>query len=366
MVGRYIELPELEKYTTGGSQRYVQTILCSPTANTLLMGTIAYGSFTAYGASATFQSARIFHGADLRGLFNPADFDKIQQVNGPGYGLYAAVDANDTFREGDTVENTPYVVQNWTKNKTFMDVEDPFATWNGHVEQYVGSGLHGAWTRLINQNASSSYKNYGGSLLGPDLMHLKGVWGGGISWDEVPTFGHFQDGGEPYLLYVQHWNSTQKRLGLFLAGYGAIVYNQGANGPSSFFEFGGDGHRNGIKVGAIEAAQILGAGASPTVTAGVAAGASAVVRVTGTNLAGVITVTTGKGAAASGPLAVLAFRGTLSAAPQGCSLMPREANAAAAVTTIYTTAPSTSAWTVNVGRMPLTDATTYSWSYSCL
>jgi hypothetical protein len=367
MVGRYIELQNFTKLTIAGSQRYVQTILCSPTAHTLLMGTIGYGGFKVMGSDAAAQPATIYHGADLRGIFNPADANKTQEVNGPGYGTYAVVDANDTFKVGDIVENTPYPVQNWTKNKTFMDVEDPFATWNGHIERYVGAGLNGAWMAPENMSSPALYKDHGGNKFPPELMHVVGMWGGGISWDDLPAGSALQHSSQPFLLFVQHWNSTtQTRLGLFSAGYGNIIYHQGSDTGSSFFQFGDTARPNGIRAGDVVATQLVGAGDAPSIAVGEAAGRNSKVAVTGTNLAGVITLTTGTGARAAGMVAAVRFRGALSVAPQGCSLMPRNAEAAGATATIYTTAPDTEAWSVNAGKVALADGTTYAWSYVCL
>jgi hypothetical protein len=383
MVGRYIELTNFTSLTIAGYQKFVQTILCSPAPRTLLMGTIGEGSFRVYGNNPSPQPATIYHGADVRGIFNPSDWNKTQQVNGPGYGSYASVDANDTFDVGDSVENTPYAVQNWTKNKTFMDVEDPFATWHGYVERYSGPGLNGAWTALLNINRSDLYEDRGGSLRAPDLMRISGVWGGGFTWDMLPARGNVQSSAQPYLLYVMGWNSTtQKTLGVFSAGYGSILFHQGTSGSSSFFDFGSSGNRNGIKAGnssfdsvvtgtlqvtsRLAAGQVVGAGGTPTVSAGAAAGRASVAQVTGTNLAGVLTLTTGSGAAAAGTLAAVHFSGKMDVAPQGCALMAREPNAASAATTIYTAAPDTRAWSVNVGKTALADSTTYVWSYLCM
>jgi len=372
MVGRYIELTNFTKLTIAAYQKFVQTILCSPAPRTLLMGTIGTGSFRVYGKDPSPQPAKIYHGADLRGIFDPDDSNKTQQVNGPGYGTYAVVDANDTFNVGDTVENTPYAVQNWTKNKTFMDVEDPFATWHGYLEQYVGPGLNGAWMALINRNKKEMYEDRGGSWRAPDLMRISGVWGGGFTWDMLPSKSSIQSSAQPYLLYVIGWNSTtQKTLGLFHAGYGSILFNQGTSGSDSYFDFGSSGSRNGINAGkssfdAVVAGQFVGGGATPSVATGAAAGRGSSVEVAGNNLAGVITLTTGTGAAASGMVAAVRFHGTLGVAPQGCSLMAREPNAASAATTVYTTAPDTKAWAVNVGKSALTDATTYVWSFLCM
>jgi hypothetical protein len=46
-------------------------------------------------------------------------------------------------------------------------------------------------------------------------------------------------------------------------------------------------------------------------------------------------------------------------------LMPRNAAAAAVSSTVFTTAPGGSGWTVNVGATALAASTNYAWSYQC-
>ena len=115
----------------------------------------------------------------------------------------------------------------------------------------------------------------------------------------------------------------------------------------------------------LQAQQVTGSGAAPGITAGSAAGSGATATVSGTSLSGVLSVTTGAGPSASGTLATTSWTLPSTTAPQGCSLMPRNAAAAAVSGTIFTSAPSTSGWTVNVGTIALTASTNYTWSYQC-
>ena len=118
--------------------------------------------------------------------------------------------------------------------------------------------------------------------------------------------------------------------------------------------------------GAITTPQLIAAGSTPSMAPGAAAGASpACTTIAGANMAGVITCTTGTAPTPSSTLATIIFHGKLTAAPQGCTLMPRNAATALVVTDEYTTAPTATAWTIAVGATPLAPSTTYSWSYQC-
>ncbi|WP_263419654.1 hypothetical protein [Terriglobus albidus] len=106
-------------------------------------------------------------------------------------------------------------------------------------------------------------------------------------------------------------------------------------------------------------------GAVPTMVAGAAAGTSpACTTITGGNTAGVITCTTGAGTT-TGTLATITFSGTLTLTPNGCHLQARDATTAPMASSIYTTAPSTTTWTIGVASA-LAASTTYTWAYSCL
>jgi hypothetical protein len=109
-----------------------------------------------------------------------------------------------------------------------------------------------------------------------------------------------------------------------------------------------------------------GGGGTPTIAVGAAAGTGAAATVAGNNVNGVISVTTGTSTTATATLATLTFSGSLATAPQGCSLMPRNANAAAQVAMIYTTAPTSTTWTIGVagGALPAS-INSYQWSYQC-
>jgi hypothetical protein len=117
--------------------------------------------------------------------------------------------------------------------------------------------------------------------------------------------------------------------------------------------------------GDVGARQIVGTGATPTVSASSGAGTGANATISGTLISGVVSLTTGTGTATSSAALNVGWTLSSGTAPQGCSLMPRNAAAAAASGTIYTGAPSGSGWTVNVGTTALAASTSYAWSYQC-
>ena len=77
--------------------------------------------------------------------------------------------------------------------------------------------------------------------------------------------------------------------------------------------------------GDVTARQIIGSGATPTVSTSSGAGTGASVTIVGTSISGVITLTTGSGAAASATVVNVGWSLSSGTAPQGCSLMPRNA-----------------------------------------
>ncbi len=108
---------------------------------------------------------------------------------------------------------------------------------------------------------------------------------------------------------------------------------------------------------------IIGA-VTPTMAPGAAAGTSpSCTTVTGTNQFFTLTCTTGT-ATAAGTLATITFSSATPAAARGCDLFPLNAATASQVTSIYTTAPSTTSWTVGTNSaLPI--STTFSWSGKC-
>jgi parallel beta-helix repeat protein len=107
-------------------------------------------------------------------------------------------------------------------------------------------------------------------------------------------------------------------------------------------------------------------GTAPTIANGAAAGTSpGTPTVTGHNQSGVITLITGTATTAAATLATITFNGTLATAPQGCDLMPRNA-AASAFTAFYTTAPTTTGFTVATGATAAPVSSTLVYSYQCL
>lgn len=113
--------------------------------------------------------------------------------------------------------------------------------------------------------------------------------------------------------------------------------------------------------------QILTSGSVPTIANGSGAGTTpGTPTISGTNVAGVITVITGTSPASISTLATITLNGTLTTAFRGCSLFPRNSSAAGQVGMIYTTAPTSTSWTIAVAGSPLSASSTYSWSYLCV
>jgi trimeric autotransporter adhesin len=150
--------------------------------------------------------------------------------------------------------------------------------------------------------------------------------------------------------------------GLIVSGSVGI----GSPSPAGLLSVGATNQFQVDGSGDVTVRQIVGSGASPTVSAAPAAGSGASATVTGTAVSGVLSVTAGTGPSASAALLNVAWTLGSSTPPEGCSLMPRNAAAAAVAATIYTGAPSTSGWTVNVGATALSASTLYSWSYQCM
>jgi hypothetical protein len=117
--------------------------------------------------------------------------------------------------------------------------------------------------------------------------------------------------------------------------------------------------------GDVAARQIVGSGAAPTVSTSNGAGSGASATISGTVISGVVSLTTGTGTTASSVALNVGWALSSGTAPQGCSLMPRNATAAAVSGTIFTGAPNGSGWTVNVGATALAGSTNYTWSYQC-
>lgn len=152
---------------------------------------------------------------------------------------------------------------------------------------------------------------------------------------------------------------------VLLAANGGAV-GIGSAAPAGLLSVGGQNQFQVDGAGDVTLRQIVGSGATPTASVAAAAGSGASASVTGTAISGVLNLTTGTGTVASATAVNVGWSLSSGTAPQGCSLMPRNAAAAAATATIFTGAPGTSGWTVNVGATALAAGTSYAWSYQCM
>jgi hypothetical protein len=173
------------------------------------------------------------------------------------------------------------------------------------------------------------------------------------------------------------WTTNNNGVGPFVErmrirnnGNTLLAENGGAVGigsanPAGKFSVGSGNQFQVDGSGDVTVGQIIGSGASASASAGAAAGSGASATINGTVISGVVSLTTGTGAAGSSVVLNVGWTLSSGASPQGCSLMPRNAAAAAVSGTIFTGAPSGSGWTVNVGATALAASTSYSWSYQC-
>ena len=139
----------------------------------------------------------------------------------------------------------------------------------------------------------------------------------------------------------------------------------GSASPAGLLSVGNANQFQVDSSGDVTVRQIVGSGAASAISVGGGAGTGASATISGSVLSGVISLTTGTSTGSSAIVANVAWTLSSATAPQGCSLMPRNAAAAAATGTIFTGAPSGGGWTVNAGATALAASTSYSWSYQC-
>jgi hypothetical protein len=112
--------------------------------------------------------------------------------------------------------------------------------------------------------------------------------------------------------------------------------------------------------------QFIAKGTAPTIAAGAAAGTGPTVSVTsGANMAHRLSITTGTSTTASAVLATVTFSGTVSTAPQGCSLQPTNVNAIGQSGMVYPSYPTTTGYTISVGGAAIPASTVYTYSVIC-
>lgn len=170
----------------------------------------------------------------------------------------------------------------------------------------------------------------------------------------APSFGQFNSNGN---VFTRSNND----------GIPAAQVNNAAANTSDIIVFQKSGVTQSriLNGGGYSGPQVIFTGTAPTMVAGAAAGTTPTcTSVTGTNGAFVISCTTGT-ATTTGTLATITFNGTLPVAPVGCSLTARNAATAPTMTSVFTTAPSATTWTIGVATA-LTVSTAYVWSGTCI
>ncbi|HVG26133.1 MAG TPA: hypothetical protein VM865_00900 [Acidobacteriaceae bacterium] len=234
----------------------------------------------------------------------------------------------------------------------YYDPNGSSATWimGGQTFTFSGGGFNANTINVANLSASALVSGYAG--------RAQLAAGGSSGYSNFTLNGNNADGS---------------RIGFIGGGAGdANLYLDVPTGGGFHFRvnnvhaitFTGDGGGT-VMTNVLQAGQVTGSGPAPSVGTGNGTGGGSA-SLSGTALSGVLTVTTGGAPNGSSVVANVGWSLPSSTVPQGCSLMPRNAAAAAATGTIYTGAPSASGWTVNVGSSSLAAGTTYAWSYQCM
>jgi hypothetical protein len=150
------------------------------------------------------------------------------------------------------------------------------------------------------------------------------------------------------------------------SGFGGHLLNLFVNGSSTKFRVDASGDL--FVAGTTTLASNVGLSSTnaPTMAAGAAAGTSPTcTSVTGNNNSMVLSCTTGTSTTASATLGTITFNGTLGTVPNGCNLMARNSASALVANDVYTTAPTSTTFTIAVATSALTASTAYSWSAQC-
>lgn len=142
------------------------------------------------------------------------------------------------------------------------------------------------------------------------------------------------------------------------------IINSAITDDGTTLTYNGSG---GAAASFIGVGQLSLTGSTPTIANGVGAGTSpGTPTITGTNGAGVITVITGSATPTGAILATITDNGTLSVAPESCQIFPRNAAASLQSNFVFTTAPTTTSWTISVGASAVTASSTLIWSFICI
>jgi len=250
-----------------------------------------------------------------------------------GYSFQISNTANVPYVETDSCDFNPGVTGSTTPAANMTA-----GFWTSRNDQIGGIGVSGGHVQLYGTQ-DAILKSYGLNITGGTVSAQDSQ----IDYLNM-TAGSFEDKGGNYACSTV--NNYYPCLGT-ISPWTSNIHSLNSITGGTLIQ-----QASGIGLSAPTMAPGTGAGTSPTCTS-----------VTGNNFSGVVSCSTGTAPSASATLATLTFNGGLAAPPLGCTITPR--NAASASALVYTTAPSTSAWTIAVAGTALTGSTPYSWSYNC-
>jgi hypothetical protein len=226
------------------------------------------------------------------------------------------------------------------------------------------TGTSGATVPLLNgANTHSGAATFSsaGSASTPGLAVTGAPYTGGSSTTTFPQF--YLNAGTA----VTSFSTSGTMFGVNApSGFSGHLLNLFVNGGSTRFRVDSSGDLFVAGTTTLSSNVGLSSTTAPTMAAGAAAGTSPTcTSVSGNNNSMVLSCTTGTSTTASATLATITFNGTLGTTPNGCNLMARNSATALVANDVYTTAPSSTSFTIAVATSALTASTAYSWSAQC-
>ena len=361
MGGRWAEPTLITAANTAGVKN-ILVVLGSPDATHLAIFSPVTGSMDPLGAVGS--AFNIYHGAYITDV---RDTTGLVGSQSNGY-HFAMMDNDAAWANGASIEVAQEVNQTWKVITGVQSVYNPEA--RGHfidLECDNGSYACGNWwpagnTGLMyfrNANPLSFYTDGGGSAILGRIMHFDGPWGTFAYFNAAPVRPMFEFQNTTNGVQLVQFDDAGGFLNFQKAGTtwnfgGDNFLIQGATGANTLAIVQGDlmAHYSGISA---LPCTVGAAGGTGTVSCTV----TPITRTTG-----VVTVSTGT-APTTGTLVTITQNIALPFAPAGCKVEARDATTSAVNSSVYTTAPSTTAWSLGLGSSSLAAGTTYTWYFNC-
>lgn len=192
-VGDYLE----QTSATVGTYRYLENVVCSTAA-----GTILVGHQSATGMSIGPTSANVVPSGSVVEYKGAEVYGVLDASGNPSNGVVNIGPNAAAWTQGDVVENANSISAIYNLMFENSDVKNPYAERVTHVETWNGlgatlNGVSNGAKQLQNPNAASNYKGLGGTLTPPWVMQIHGPWANGLTYDYWPAHSGGPIGSDP-------------------------------------------------------------------------------------------------------------------------------------------------------------------------